>query len=111
VAWLLGLALLPSVAFTAGVQSSASGPAQTTGPAAAQSHGQQADHDGDVRQCTPDTATCTDVPAFSAAAVVSLAGDVIAAVASDSWMPLPGSPAARSHDIVPEPPSNPPRSA
>jgi hypothetical protein len=88
-AWLLAVAILPSLLFSAswhGVDTAppaaASGPSLTANSFAG---GGDSSDAGEVRQCLPDTATCDDLPAASAAAIVQLERDVIAAVASQAW--------------------------
>lgn len=112
-AWILAVALLPSVAFIASWQQSTFAAAQSSAMSEQMHSFAGPDDDpgsGEVRQCTPDAATCDDLPTASASAVVSLAGDVVAAVAGGYWTLIEPPAALVSHDVVDPPDLLPPRS-
>jgi hypothetical protein len=81
-------------------------PAAAAGPAPDHSYGGA--HDAGsrlVRQCLPgDAAPVAGMPAIAAAAILQLDADVIAAVASERWIAIPG-PSALVHRDTPAPPS------
>jgi hypothetical protein len=106
-AWLLAIALLPSLAFASHLGPADSGDA---GASEANSFASAASAGDTLRQCLPDTATCDDLPAASAAAILDLNDVVIAAVAGHAWTAVTPPPALVSRDLPAPPEPAPPRS-